>query len=227
MSIQPVTSGATTPGVPFVRLDNADPVLLEELLDVVRVVASEAAFSMGRHLDQFEVDFAEYCDVEHAIGISSGTEALALALRALGVGVGDEVVVPANSFVATAEAVSAVGATPRFVDVDPETQLLTAELLEGAIGPTVRAVIPVHLHGATVDLDPIMEIARSRRHRCRRGRLPGPRRLVPRPSGRDDRPRGLLQLPPHDEPRCLGRRRCGRDERPGARGHRSPAPVAR
>ncbi len=162
MSIQPLTSArAASPGVPFVRLDNADPALLEELLGVVRDVASEAAFSMGRHLDQFEVDFASYCEVEHAIGVSSGTEALALALRALGVGVGDEVVVPANSFVATAEAVSAVGATPRFVDVDAETHLLTAELLERAIGPTVRAVIPVHLYGATVDLDPIMEVTRA------------------------------------------------------------------
>jgi dTDP-3-amino-3,4,6-trideoxy-alpha-D-glucose transaminase len=94
--------------------------------------------------------------------VSSGTDALVLALRAIGVGPGDEVIVPDNSFVATAEAVSIVGATPRFVDVDPRSALVTAEIVEASIGPQTRCVIPVHLYGRTVDLKPILAVARDR-----------------------------------------------------------------
>ena len=121
----------------------------------------EGAFTLGEHVAAFERDFAAYCETAFAVGVSSGTEALALSLRALEIGPGDEVIVPANSFIATAEAVSAVGATPRLVDVCPRSHLLTAEILEPALGPRVRCVIPVHLYGATVDLDPILALARA------------------------------------------------------------------
>jgi dTDP-4-amino-4,6-dideoxygalactose transaminase len=154
----PVTAATT---VPFVRMDRDDPELLEELLAVVRTVAEQGAFIGGSHVEEFEADFAAYCEADEAIGISSGTEALVLALRALGIGRGDEVVVPANSFIATAEAVSAVGATPRLVDVDPITGLITADIVARALTPRVRCVIPVHLYGATVDMDPILELARD------------------------------------------------------------------
>jgi dTDP-3-amino-3,4,6-trideoxy-alpha-D-glucose transaminase len=147
--------------VPFTRMDNADPELLEELLGTVREVAEQGAFTLGHHVEAFEQDFAAYCETDFAIGVSSGTEALALALRALEIGPGDEVIVPSNSFIATAEAVSAVGATPVPVDVDPDSHLITAEHVAGALGPRVRCVIPVHLFGATVDLDPILELARE------------------------------------------------------------------
>jgi len=152
---------ATQPIIPVTRLDQVDDALREELLDVVRRVAEAGAFTMGEELESFELEFAGYCGAEHAIGVSSGTEALSLALRALDVGPGDEVIVPANSFIATAEAVSWIGATPRFVDVDPETHLLTAGLAERAITPRTRCVIPVHLMGSTVDLDPIVDLARD------------------------------------------------------------------
>ena len=89
------------------------------------------AFTMGTELEAFEEEFAAYCETDHAIGVSSGTEAIVLALRALRIGPGDEVIVPANSFIATAEAVSLAGATPRLVDVDPETHLITAEAVAG------------------------------------------------------------------------------------------------
>jgi dTDP-3-amino-3,4,6-trideoxy-alpha-D-glucose transaminase len=145
--------------VPFARMDCADPALLEELLGAVREVAEQGAFTLGRHVEAFEREFADYCESDFAIGVSSGTEALALALRALEIGPGDEVIVPTNSFIATAEAVSAVGATPRLVDVDPDSHLLTAELIAPHITPRVRCVIPVHLFGATVDLDPILALA--------------------------------------------------------------------
>jgi dTDP-3-amino-3,4,6-trideoxy-alpha-D-glucose transaminase len=145
--------------VPFTRLDRAEPELLAQLLEDVRGVAESGAFTLGEHVAAFERDFATYCETAFAVGVSSGTEALALSLRALEIGPGDEVIVPANSFIATAEAVSAVGATPRLVDVCPDSHLLTAEILEAALGPRVRCVIPVHLYGATVDLDPIVELA--------------------------------------------------------------------
>ena len=145
--------------LPFVRLDSADPNLLAELLDVVADIAGRSAFTLGAEVEAFESDFADYCGTREAIGVSSGTEAIALVLRALGIGAGDEVIVPSNSFIATAEAVTLVGATPRLVDVDPETALLTPALLRAAIGPRTRCVIPVHLYGATADMPSIMRVA--------------------------------------------------------------------
>jgi dTDP-3-amino-3,4,6-trideoxy-alpha-D-glucose transaminase len=147
--------------IPVTRLDQADPILLEELLEVVGRVARQGAFTMGAELEAFEDEFASYCEADFALGVSSGTEAISLALRALGIGPGDEVIVPTNSFIATAEAVSWVGATPKLVDVDHSTHLITAQAVEAAIGPRTRAVIPVHLMGSTVDLDPILEVARA------------------------------------------------------------------
>ncbi len=148
--------------VPFARMDCADPALLEELLGAVREVAEHGAFTLGHHVEAFEREFADYCESDFAVGVSSGTEALVLALRALGLDPahpGDEVIVPANSFIATAEAVSAVGATPVPVDVDPDSHLITAEIVARNLNPRVRCVIPVHLFGGTVDLDPILALA--------------------------------------------------------------------
>lgn len=147
--------------VPMTRMDNADPALLKELLQEVERVAATGAFTLGEEVEGFERDFAVYCGTDHAVGVASGTEALALALRALGVGVRDEVMVPANSFIATAEAVSLAGAIPRLVDVDPCTGLLTADIVERNLRPGTRCIVPVHLYGRTVDLDPIMELARA------------------------------------------------------------------
>jgi dTDP-3-amino-3,4,6-trideoxy-alpha-D-glucose transaminase len=153
-------TGGASAAIPLTRLDNADPELLEELLAVVERVARQAAFTGGPEVDAFDEEFAAYCGTRHAVGLSSGTEALVLALRALGIGPGDEVVVPANSFIATAEAVTLVGATPRFADVDPDTALVTAELLEPHIRPRTRCLIPVHLYGRMADMDPILELGR-------------------------------------------------------------------
>jgi dTDP-3-amino-3,4,6-trideoxy-alpha-D-glucose transaminase len=145
--------------VPFTRLDFAQPELFEDLMRAVRGVAERGAFTLGEPVQAFEREFAEYCGCDHAIGVSSGTEALVLALRALEIGPGDEVIVPTNSFIATAEAVSAVGAIPRLVDVDPQSHLLTAEIVRESLTPSVRCIVPVHLFGATVDLDPILRLA--------------------------------------------------------------------
>jgi dTDP-4-amino-4,6-dideoxygalactose transaminase len=159
MSTSATDASVSQAAIPLMRLDFADPALLEELLGSVREVAERGAFTLGEPVEGFEREFAEYCETDLAVGVSSGTEALVLALRALEIGPGDEVIVPTNSFIATAEAVSAVGATPRLVDVDPESHLITAEIVERNLTPQVRCVIPVHLFGATVELDPIVALA--------------------------------------------------------------------
>jgi dTDP-3-amino-3,4,6-trideoxy-alpha-D-glucose transaminase len=146
--------------VPLAVMDNRDPELFGELIAAIEEVAATGAFTGGVAVERFELDFASWCEAPHAVGVSSGTDALVFALRALGIGPGCEVVVPANSFIATAEAVSLVGARPRFADVDARTQLITLDSLERALTPSVRCVIPVHLYGRTVDMAPIMERAR-------------------------------------------------------------------
>jgi len=148
--------------VPFIRLDSAHPELFAELMETVERIARESAFTLGPELERFEEAFAEFCGTEHAIGVSSGTAALELALRGLGIGPGDEVIVPTYSFIATAEAVSTVGATPVIVDVDEETALITADIVAAALTPRTRCVIPVHLFGRTVEMDPILELCRGR-----------------------------------------------------------------
>lgn len=148
--------------VPLVRLDHANPQLFASLISAVERVASTGAFTEGEEVAAFEAEFAAYCGTGDAIGVSSGTEALALALRALDIGAGDEVIVPANSFIATAEAVTLVGATPRLIDVDPVSETITAEIVASHLTPRTRCVIPVHLHGRTVDMDPLLELTRAR-----------------------------------------------------------------
>jgi dTDP-3-amino-3,4,6-trideoxy-alpha-D-glucose transaminase len=148
--------------VPFIRLDAAFPELFAELMETVERIGRNSAFTLGPELESFEAAFAEFCGTEHAVGVSSGTAALEIALRALGIGPGDEVIVPTYSFIATAEAVSTVGATPVIVDVEEETALITAEIVEAALTPRTRCVIPVHLFGRPVDMDPLLELCRSR-----------------------------------------------------------------
>ncbi|MGZ8666525.1 MAG: DegT/DnrJ/EryC1/StrS family aminotransferase [Solirubrobacterales bacterium] len=148
--------------MPFIRLDESDPELFAELMQVVEQVAREGAFTLGSEVESFERDFARYCGTTEAVGVSSGTAALELALRGLGIGPGDEVVVPTYSFIATAEAVTTVGATPVLVDVDPETAAISAEIVEPALGPRTRCVVPVHLFGRTVEMDPLLELCRAR-----------------------------------------------------------------
>jgi dTDP-4-amino-4,6-dideoxygalactose transaminase len=148
--------------VPFVRLDDAYPDLFAELMEVVGRVGRDGAFTLGAEVETFERAFAEFCGTDDSVGVSSGTTAIELALKALDIGPGDEVIVPTNSFIATAEAVTAAGATPRFVDVDPETALLTAETVEPALTQKTRCVIPVHLYGRTVDMDPLLDLCRGR-----------------------------------------------------------------
>jgi dTDP-4-amino-4,6-dideoxygalactose transaminase len=124
-----------------------------------RQVTASCGFIGGAAVERFESEWAEYCGTRHCVGVSDGTAALELALRALGIGAGDEVIVPANTFVATVEAVVATGARPVMVDVDPRTLLLTAEHVAAACTPRTAAAIPVHLFGQPVDMDAIDRVA--------------------------------------------------------------------
>jgi dTDP-4-amino-4,6-dideoxygalactose transaminase len=116
-------------------------------------------FVGGDAVQSFEREWAQYCGTAHAVGMANGTDALHLTLRALGIGAGDDVVVPANTFVATAEAVVLAGANPRFADVDPDTLLMTAQTLKAAATPATRAVIVVHLYGQMADMTELSQSA--------------------------------------------------------------------
>ena len=122
--------------------------------------SAESAFIGGDELRAFESEFAAYCGVNAAVGVGNGTDALYLALRALGVGPGHEVITVAHTFIATAEAISLTGALPVFVDIREDTMLMNPDVLESAITPRTRAIVPVHLYGQPCEMDRIMEIAR-------------------------------------------------------------------
>jgi dTDP-4-amino-4,6-dideoxygalactose transaminase len=145
--------------VPFVDLAAQYATIAEEIDEAISKVLRRTDFILGQDVGLFEQEFAAFCETEYAVGVDSGTSALELALRAYGIGPGDEVVTAANTFIATALAISYTGATPVLVDVDPQTYTMDVTRLEGAITDRTRAIIPVHLYGHPADMDPIMEIA--------------------------------------------------------------------
>jgi len=130
-----------------------------EIDAAIQKVLDSSAYVLGPAVQEFEQNFAEYCDVEHCVGVNSGTSALTLALRALDIGPGDEVITVANTFIATAAAIEHAGARPVLVDVDPITRNLDPALLKLVISPRTRVIIPVHLYGRPADLDPILDLA--------------------------------------------------------------------
>jgi dTDP-4-amino-4,6-dideoxygalactose transaminase len=150
--------------IPAVDLHAQHASLCDELVDTFRRVLATSAFIHGPEVEGFEREFAAYCGVRHAVGVANGTDALALALRALGIGPGDAVAVPAFTFAATAEAVCHTGALPLFADVDPQTLTLRPEALRQAVRRhpgRVRAIIPVHLYGQPAAMDGIAAVARE------------------------------------------------------------------
>jgi len=149
-----VKNGATKP-VAFLDLAAMHQPIKDQLDAVWRDTMAQSSFIGGAQVEDFEQRWAAYCGTEHCIGVANGTDALELVLAGLGIGPGDEVIVPANTFVATAEAVVTVGATPVFVDVDPATLLITAEHIEAALSAATRAVMVVHLYGQIPDMGQI------------------------------------------------------------------------
>jgi dTDP-4-amino-4,6-dideoxygalactose transaminase len=149
--------------VPFLDLHAQYETIRPEIALAMQQVLDRGVFASGPFVDQFEREFALFCQCRYAIGVSSGTAALGLALSGLGIGHDDEVITVPNSFIATAEAISYCGARPVFVDVDARTYTMNPALLEAAVTPRTKAVIPVHLFGHMADMDPIMEVARAHR----------------------------------------------------------------
>lgn len=157
-----LTQGARTDQqqpIPSEDLARQFQLLRDELMPEIERVLASGKYTMGPTLASFEEEWAAYCGAEHAIGISSGTAALALAYRAVGVEPGDEVIVPAMTYVATAFAVSHVGAVPVFVDVDERTFTLDPEAVAQAVSTKTKAIAPVHLYGQTVDAGTIRAVA--------------------------------------------------------------------
>lgn len=147
--------------IPFVDLKAQYRTIEGEVNAAIAQVLQNADFILGSAVDAFEAEFAAYCDTDYAIGVDSGYSALELILRAYEIGAGDEVIAPANTFVATVLAVSNCGATPVLVDADPVTYNLDPAKIEAAITEKTRAIMPVHLYGQPADMDPIMAIARK------------------------------------------------------------------
>ena len=147
--------------VPLVDLAAQSAEILEEVEPTLHDVLSRGAFIGGPAVAEFEQAYADYVGVAHCIGVGNGTDALELALRAAGVGPGAEVLMPANTFVATAEAASRIGARPILVDVDPDYLLIDPMLVENAITPRTRAIVPVHLFGQTAPMGPLLQIAEA------------------------------------------------------------------
>ncbi len=145
--------------IPFVDLSREYETIQDEIDDAVSRVLESGYFVLGEEVETFEREFADYVGAERGVGVNSGTDALALALDALGVGPGDEVITVSHTFVATANAIVENGATPVFVDVDPETYCMDTTQLEAAITEDTAAIVPVHLYGHPVDMDSVMQVA--------------------------------------------------------------------
>jgi dTDP-4-amino-4,6-dideoxygalactose transaminase len=152
----------STPAVPFVALALQQAALKAELMAAVETVLDSGQYILGPEVEAFERRFAALCEVPHAIGVDNGTSALILALRALGIGPGDEVITPPNSFLASAATVALLGARPVFVDVRDDLNI-DPNLVEAAITPRTRAILPVHLTGRPARMDALGVIAARRR----------------------------------------------------------------
>ena len=144
--------------IPFVDLKRQYAAICDEVQQAIQGVLDQCAFASGPAVAAFEAEFARYCGVRHCIGVNSGTSALHLALIASGVGPGDEVITVPMTFVATAWAISYVGARPVFVDIEPDAFTIDINQVERAITSRTRAILPVHLYGQMAQLDPLLEI---------------------------------------------------------------------
>jgi dTDP-4-amino-4,6-dideoxygalactose transaminase len=147
--------------IPFLDLRAAYLELKPQIDEAVARVLDSSWYILGPEVEAFEAEWAAYCEASHAVGLANGLDALTLALRALDIGAGDEVIVPSNTYIATWLAVSGVGATPVPVEPDPATHNIDPARIPAAITPRTRALLPVHLYGQPADLDPILQIART------------------------------------------------------------------
>ncbi|HET6993506.1 MAG TPA: DegT/DnrJ/EryC1/StrS family aminotransferase [Chitinophagaceae bacterium] len=144
--------------IPCLDLKGQHQQIKQEVFEAFEKVYENTAFSGGPFVETFEKSFAQFCGTKYAVGVDNGTSALQLAMLALGIGAGDEVIIPANTFIATAWGVSYTGATPVFVDNDPDTWEIDPAKIEAAITPKTKAVIGVHLYGQPFDIDAVQAV---------------------------------------------------------------------
>src|SRR5947209_7582509 len=147
--------------IPLVDLQAQYRTIRREVMPAIEQVLEGMQLFLGPQTQAFEQEFAHYCGCRYGIGLSNGTDALALALRACKIGPGDEVITVANTFIATIEAIAMVGATPVLVDIDPATYTMDWRQLDQALTPRTRAIIPVHLYGHPVEMQPVLAFARK------------------------------------------------------------------
>lgn len=147
--------------IPLVDLKAQYKGIKIQIDSVIREVLDKSSFIMGQYVERFEKNLAEFCDCKYAIGVSSGTSALFLVLKAYGISEGDEVITVPNTFIATVEAIVHCGAKPVFVDIEEKTMLIDPKKLEQKITKNTKAIIPVHLYGQTCDMEPIIQIAKK------------------------------------------------------------------
>lgn len=147
--------------IPFLDLKPMHIEIEKEMTEKFSEVYNSCWYVLGKEVDEFEKEFAEYCGTKYCIGVGNGLEALILILKGYGIGDGDEVIVPSNTYIATALAVSYVGAKPVFVEPDLDTYNINSKLIESAITKHTKAIMAVHLYGQTCDMDSINEIARK------------------------------------------------------------------
>jgi dTDP-4-amino-4,6-dideoxygalactose transaminase len=147
--------------VPFIDLKEQYKNIKNEIDGKISFLIDNSEFILGKDLEEFEKEFSEFCGVRYSVGVSSGTDALVIALKSLNVGYGDEVITAPNTFIATAEAISLVGARPVFVDISEEDYNIDANLIGEKITGKTKAIIPVHLYGQPADMKKILDIARE------------------------------------------------------------------
>lgn len=147
--------------IPFLDIKALYLEIQEELDAAYRRVMESGWYILGQEVEAFEKEFAQYCGVKHCVGVGNGLEALHLIIRAMGIGPGDEVIVPAHTYIATWLAVTYAGATPVPVEPDERTYNIDSSRIEKAVSPRTRAILPVHLYGQPADMEPIMEIAKQ------------------------------------------------------------------
>lgn len=156
-----VSPATPTQPVPLIDLAEQHTALASEISAAFESVTRSGQFILGKHVEAFEAELAEYCEVKHAIGVSSGTDALLVALMAMDVGPGDEVITTPFTWFSTASVISRLGATPVFVDVNPRTYNIDTTVLEGAITERTKVILPVHLFGLPASLEPILTLAKK------------------------------------------------------------------
>ena len=147
--------------IPLVDLQAQFRIIKPEIMGAIEGVLESMQLFLGQQSQEFEREFSQFCGCSHGVGLSTGTDALALALRACDIGPGDEIITVANTFIATVEAIALVGARPVFVDIDPETYTMDWRQLDRVLTSRTRAIIPVHLYGHPVDMQPVLDFAQS------------------------------------------------------------------